>query len=92
MRMIDKDALLSDIERTIEESGCVNHEGDIMDCVRYASEVDAVPVVRGEWVGVAHGRGGHECSKCRDYAPSFQNGAEYLSNYCTNCGAKMESV
>ena len=46
MRMIDKDALLSDIERTIEESGCVNHEGEIMDCVRYASEVDAVPVVR----------------------------------------------
>jgi hypothetical protein len=46
MRLIDKDALLSDIERTIEKSGCVNHEGEIMDCVRYASEVDAVPVVR----------------------------------------------
>ena len=47
MRMIDKDALLSDIERTIEESGCVNHEGEIMDCVRYASAIAAVPVVRG---------------------------------------------
>ena len=46
MRMIDKDALLSDIERTIEESGCVNHESEIMDCVRYAPEVDAAPVVR----------------------------------------------
>ena len=46
MRPIDADALLSDIERTIEESGCVNHEGEIMDCIRYASEVDAVPVVR----------------------------------------------
>ena len=42
--------LLSDIERTIEESGCVNHEGEIMDCVRCASEVDAAPVVRGEWI------------------------------------------
>ena len=46
MRLIDKDALLSDIERTIVESGCVNHEGEIMDCVRYAPEVDAVQVVR----------------------------------------------
>ena len=46
MRLIDADALLSDIERTIEESGCVNHEGEIMDCVRYAPEVDVVPVVR----------------------------------------------
>ena len=46
MRLIDADALLSDIERTIEESGCVNHDGEIMDCVRYAPEVDVVPVVR----------------------------------------------
>ena len=46
MMLIDKDALLSDRERTIVESGCVNHEGEIMDCVRYAPEVDAVQVVR----------------------------------------------
>ena len=31
MRIIDADALLSDIERTIEASGCVNHEGEIME-------------------------------------------------------------
>ena len=46
MRLVDKDALLSDIERTIEESGCVNHEGEIIDCVRYAPIIDATPVVR----------------------------------------------
>jgi hypothetical protein len=46
MRLIDADALMADIERTIENSGCVNHEGEIMDCVRYAPEVDAMPVVR----------------------------------------------
>lgn len=46
MRLIDKDALMADIERTIENSGCVNHEGDIMDCVRYAPSVDAVQVCR----------------------------------------------
>jgi antirestriction protein ArdC len=46
MRLIDADALMADIERTIENSGCVNHEGDIMDCVRYAPTVDAVQVCR----------------------------------------------
>ena len=45
-RYIDADALISDIERTIEGIGCVNHESEIMDCVRYATEVDAVQVVR----------------------------------------------
>ena len=54
MRTIDKDALLSDIERTIGESGCVNHEGEIMDCVRYAPTIDAVPAVR--------------CNECKYYS------------------------
>ena len=68
MRMIDKDALLSDIERTIEESGCVNHEGEIMDCVRYASEVDAVPVVR--------------CSECRFRNTSWYDKRDMLESFC----------
>ena len=35
MRLIDADALNTDIEETIAESGCVNHEGEIMDCVMF---------------------------------------------------------
>lgn len=34
--LIDKDALLADIADTIDNSGCVNHEREIMDCIRYA--------------------------------------------------------
>ena len=96
MRMIDKDALLSDIERTIEESGCVNHEGEIMDCVRYAPEVDAAPVVRGKWMPTDMGGGetdeAYVCSVCGepwtliDGTPRENN-----MHYCPNCGAKMES-
>jgi len=44
----------------------------------------------GKWIPVTNGRGGLECSICHDYAPSYQNGTEYLSKYCPNCGAKME--
>ena len=43
----------------------------------------------GHWIEVTNGRGGHECDVCHDYAPSFQNGNEYLSVFCPNCGAKM---
>lgn len=89
MRMIDKDALLSDIERTIGESGCVNHEGDIMDCVRYASEVDAVPVVRGEWIENPT-KDSVLCSYCHADWNLFDNDT-YRFCYCPNCGAKMES-
>ena len=38
MRLIDADALLIDIENTIKESGCVNHESEIMDCIEYAMD------------------------------------------------------
>ena len=44
----------------------------------------------GEWIPVTNERGGHECSKCHSYAPSYQSGDEMLTNYCPNCGAKME--
>ena len=92
MRMIDKDALLSDIERTIEESGCVNHEGEIMDCVRYAPEVDAGPVVRGEWINTYSDDEGigdfvKHCSVCCN---AIIKSLSASLNYCPNCGAKME--
>ena len=88
MKLIDKDALLSDIERTIEESGCVNHEGEIMDCIRYASEVDAVPVVRGEWIENPT-KDSVLCSYCHADWNLFDNDT-YRFCYCPNCGAKME--
>ena len=81
MRTIDKDALLSDIERTIVESGCVNHEGEIMDCVRYAPTIEAVPVVHGEWIFVGYGKpDAWDCSECNAMV-----GRKY--NFCPNCGS-----
>lgn len=41
---------------------------------------------RPRWIPVTNGRGGHECSRCREYAPCHQNGSEYLSTFCPNCG------
>lgn len=32
----------------------------------------------------------HECSVCHDTAQILINGVELLSDYCPNCGAKMD--
>lgn len=53
------------------------------------AEQDGRLVMRGKWIIISNGRDGHECSKCRSYAPSYQSGTEYKSPYCPNCGAKM---
>ena len=43
----------------------------------------------GKWMLVTNGRGGHECSECHAYAPSYQNGDEFISDFCPYCGADM---
>ena len=95
MRMIDKDALLSDIERTIGESGCVNHEGEIMDCVRYAPELGAVPVVRGEWKTWEEqfpDRTTRKKNNLGVFCSACQLHADNMTSYCPNCGARMDYV
>jgi hypothetical protein len=56
----------------------------------YIPVADVQPVYYGRWIRVDNGRGGHRCSMCDEYAPSYQSGNEYLSNYCPNCGARMK--
>lgn len=47
------------------------------------------PIIDGNWIPVTNGRGGHECSRCHQYAPSYQAGNEYLSRFCPACGCYM---
>ena len=51
--------------------------------------ISALERQTGEWIDVTNGRGGHECSLCHEYAPSYKNGDEWITKYCPNCGAKM---
>lgn len=50
----------------------------------------AQPERKGKWIPVTNGRGGHECDQCHSYAPAWQTGKERLTDYCPNCGARME--
>lgn len=49
----------------------------------------AQPERKGKWIPVTNGRGGFECNQCHCYAPSYQDGVEWLSAFCPNCGAMM---
>ena len=69
-----------------DESGCLLQK-----------RLDELPSIQpkpntGHWIKVTNGRGGHECDLCHEYAPSYQSGEEHLTNYCPNCGVKMQEV
>ena len=56
---------------------------------RFKEEYEIADRPQGEWIVVTNGRGGHECSRCHAYAPSYMSGDEHLSDYCPNCGKRM---
>lgn len=57
---------------------------------------DVAPVVHGRWISWEEAGNfvpspdRHECSICHDAAQVLVNGFELLSDYCPNCGAKMD--
>ncbi len=86
MRLIDGDALIA----WIKES---QHQTSKMRNV--ICKIESMPSAdrqQGEWIEVTNGRGGHECSNCHAYAPSYMSGDEHLSDFCPNCGARMKGA
>ena len=86
---IEKSAIMSLIESEAKRWG---DDYDWWQCLADIEDfkpADVRPVVRGRWILVTNGRGGHECSNCHQYAPSYQSGSEYLSRFCPACGCYM---
>ena len=87
MRLIDADVLLDSIFKSCNTTEAI---------INNAPTIDAVPVVRGEWMPTDMGGGetdeAYVCSVCGepwtliDGTPRENN-----MHYCPNCGAKMES-
>lgn len=90
MRAIDADKVVKWSYSEPRYSDSVNDRTDLRDFLLSLPTLspDEVRGV-GKWIAVTNGRGGHECGVCHDYAPSFQDGSERLSNFCPNCGAAM---
>ncbi len=88
---ISRDAAI----KTVHKMRVVCDTEDIDDyyelLVESFKQLPSVTQKSGKWIKVTNGRGGHECDICHEYAPSYQDGDEYLTKFCPNCGAKMES-
>lgn len=59
---------------------------------------DVAPVRHGTWITWEEAANfipsphRHECSVCHDAAQMLANGFELLSDYCPNCGARMDGA
>lgn len=79
MRLIDADALI-----------VMEFEGIRFVPAEFIEDAEVIEDrKRGRWIPVTNGRGGFECDHCHNYAPSYQDGVEWLSTYCPSCGAEM---
>lgn len=79
---------------------------NVRDVIRSVPAADVAPVVYGLWMPIREsemtgwdpavaGRdpiGGYICSVCKEEAVYDCNDEFVLSNYCPNCGAKMQKV
>lgn len=67
-----------------------------VDMLKKAPTVDAEPVRHGKWIPKMIIIGGRKhfygmiCSVCGEYALEAE-GDEFLTDYCYNCGAKMDA-
>lgn len=68
----------------------------IFEIISEIPAADVAPVVHGRWISwekagnYVPSPDRHECSVCHDAAQVLVNGLELLSDYCPNCGAKMD--
>lgn len=68
----------------------------LVDIFSEIPAADVAPVVHGRWISWEEAGNfvpspdRHECSVCHDAAQVLVNGFELLSDYCPNCGAKMD--
>ena len=87
MRPIDADVL----KEAFEKDGHLS--GYIEEFIDDTPTLDVEPVRRGEWIEtVGNGKEAIECTACGAYWCYRVPSDIYLSdtNYCPNCGAKME--
>lgn len=93
MRLIDAEKLLEELGKHFNKAGgkTIYHpsmELAMLD-VKAAPTVDASPVVHGLWEKTSKYMPIYCCSVCKE-RNLFRNGDNVFSNYCPNCGAKMD--
>lgn len=81
-RLIDADALIEAMTKFSNATG-----EDMTHGIFYANiapTIDAEPVRHGKWIL-------GKCNRCGEHAPFWSMATTYYeSNYCPNCGARMD--
>ena len=71
---------------------------ELMSVISIIPAAEVAPVRHGRWISWDEADNfipsphRHECSACHDAAQVLTNGFELLSDYCPNCGARMEGA
>ena len=93
MRLIDAEELERLFYEKVE-SGATDLFDAFEDALQEAQTVDAVPVVHGWWLTWEEqfpGRTPRKKSMLGVFCSACHNHADNMSNYCPNCGAKMDA-
>ena len=89
-------ATIEHIAQYMDEDELLHHSRPLALAYLALTEDASVPVVYGRWISWEEAGNfvpspdRHECSVCHDAAQVLVNGFELLSDYCPNCGAKMD--
>ena len=87
---IERGALLDQMMFEMVGTGV---QGRTMDVIRYAPAADVVEVRHGEWIIKTDDYDNEYmmCSCCKDeFYPVDADTVDSTTNYCPNCGAKMD--
>lgn len=83
MRLIDADVLRESFDSN-------TWQGEMLIAVVDAQPtIEAAPVVHGEWEKTSEYMPIYGCSICKE-RNLFKNGDNVFSNFCPNCGARMD--
>lgn len=88
--LIDRQKIKARFEPWLKVKGYSEGELNMLKAVLYEITIMPSAERHGHWIPVTNGRGGHECDICHNYASAWQTGEERLTNYCPNCGARMD--
>lgn len=69
--------------KTLRDKG-VPYTETLLNLMQYAVIEDVVPVVHAHWTAEK------KCSNCKEDALWDDRGGDWLTDYCPNCGARMD--
>lgn len=94
-RYIDADKLMESMRNGLFPNEKIETPFDVLRAIEQTPTADVVEVKHGEWIS-PRPSGGYDfyCSCCKEFAITYEDSnyreQYHLTDYCPNCGAKMD--